>query len=345
MLQDTRALAHPPAPDTGGRAGRQPTGRCSWPGSPGCFLPADPAPPGPARPHLLPAPPLPGPGAAARAPQGNWGRGDAHPPRQERAERRREARRRGCARRRGVCAGPALQPLPEEGLERALVLVEGAAERALAQLAELLGGAAVVGLRVAARVALLNELAERLGQVHLRGLFQLHRDEVRHGCHRRRAGDGDEAGKAAAAVTAAPRSSSPARAARPAALPAACPDRGRSPARFRDRRAASRRSAVTRAAPRCPPSHAPLPARRRSRLREVAGHGGGAALLQNCSPGPGPQGRHSRWEPRVCTEGSKTSGGAGWGVGGGRCGEAGSSSAASGKAPLRAGCDRGAQLW
>lgn len=80
--------------------------------------------------------------------------------------------------------GPAL---PEEGLERALVLVERAAERALAQLAELLGGAAVLGLGVAARVALLNELAQGLGQVHLRGLLQLHRDEVRHG---RRAGGG-----------------------------------------------------------------------------------------------------------------------------------------------------------
>lgn len=86
-----------------------------------------------------------------------------------------------------ACPSPAL---PEEGLKRALVFVKRAAECALAELAELLGSAAVLGLRVAARVALLNELAQRLGQVHLRGLLQLYRDEVRHGRRKEQGGGG-----------------------------------------------------------------------------------------------------------------------------------------------------------
>lgn len=62
------------------------------------------------------------------------------------------------------------------------MLVERAAERRAPQLAELLGRAAVLGLLVAAaRVRLLDELHQRLGQVHLRRLLQLHPDERRHG--------------------------------------------------------------------------------------------------------------------------------------------------------------------
>lgn len=64
---------------------------------------------------------------------------------------------------------------PQQRLERALVLVQRAAERGAPQLAELLGRAAVLGLLLpAARVRLLDELHQRLGQVHLRGLFQLY---------------------------------------------------------------------------------------------------------------------------------------------------------------------------
>lgn len=71
---------------------------------------------------------------------------------------------------------------PQKRLKGALVLVQRAAQRGAAQLAELLRRAAVLGLLLAtARVHLLYELHQRLGQVHLRGLFQLHRDERRHG--------------------------------------------------------------------------------------------------------------------------------------------------------------------
>lgn len=85
-------------------------------------------------------------------------------------------------------AGP-----PQERLESALVLVQGAAEGGAAQLVELLRRAAVLGLLLpAARVRLLDELHQRLGQVHLRGLFQLYRDERRHVEHLgRRSGQTD----------------------------------------------------------------------------------------------------------------------------------------------------------
>lgn len=73
---------------------------------------------------------------------------------------------------------------PQKRLESALVLVQRAAEGGAAQLAELLRRAAVLGLLLpSARVRLLDELHQRLGQVHLRGLFQLYRDERRHGEH------------------------------------------------------------------------------------------------------------------------------------------------------------------
>lgn len=144
-----------------------------------------------------------------------------------------DSARRGAAAEEPVPAqpGPALPPLPEEGLERALVLVERAAERALAELAELLGGAAVLGLGVAARVALLNELAQRLGQVHLRGLLELHRDEV---CHGDSAGDGQHPPPSSSPQLGAPAAPLPARTA------AVAP-------RFRDQRAPRGVSAPPRA--------------------------------------------------------------------------------------------------
>lgn len=62
------------------------------------------------------------------------------------------------------------------------MLVQRATERRAPQFAELLGRTAVLGLLLAAaRVRLLDELHQRLGQVHLRGLLQLHPDERRHG--------------------------------------------------------------------------------------------------------------------------------------------------------------------
>lgn len=82
--------------------------------------------------------------------------------------------------------------VPEEGVEAGIVLVERAAQRVLAELTELLGSAAVLGLGVAARVALLDELAQRLGQVYLRGLLQLHRDKFVMAGRLREAGGGEE---------------------------------------------------------------------------------------------------------------------------------------------------------